>query len=717
MGPLLDIQDLHVRFETPDGTVDAVAGASLSVDRGEIVGLVGESGSGKSVTARSILGLHSPGRVTGGTISYDGTALTALSEKRHRQYRGSELSMVFQDPTTTLNPVFDVGEQIAESLRLHDDQSQSLLDYLHLSPFTDRSAWARHRERAIELMEQVGISDPDDRVDAYPHELSGGMCQRAMIAIALAADPNLLIVDEPTTALDTTTQARILDRLRSLATETDTAILLISHHIGVVDEVCDRVVVMYGGQVMERGPVDRVVGSPEHPYTKGLVNCRITADSRHPLPTIPGSVPDRIPDTGCPFASRCEYATAACQEAKPPEVPVDADHAVSCGELDAVRAAGSAARTVTDGAASQRPDDSTRGLPRYDGGRHEGTVASQSAVAEEAVDTGTADEDATSVFETRSVTKTFELSSSVFDRWLDDRQTLTAVDSVDLSVSRGETVGVVGESGSGKSTLVNLLTGLCEPTAGEVVFDGKPVGAIADRTADQLRDVGVVFQNPRDSINPRLTVREAIAEPLVEQDWPQSKRTHRVDELIELVDLPPQYASRRPHQLSGGQLQRVAIARAIALEPQVVVFDEPLSALDLSTTAQLLNLLTTLQNRLDLTYVIVSHDLGVVQHIADCVLVMYLGEIVERGPADLVFERPSHPYTATLVDAATDGRGDGLTVEGPPPSAVEMPSGCRFHTRCPLTEPECQSEEPAVEPVGDAFSRCHFAREFVDDQQ
>jgi len=642
MESLLEIQDLQVTFETPDGTVTAVDGASLSVDRGEIIGLVGESGSGKSVTARSIMGLESPGRITGGTIRYDGTELTAISTADRRQYCGSEMAMVFQDPSTTLNPVFDVGEQIAESLRLHDQQSeQSLLDFLQLRPFYDRSAWADHRTAAAELMEQVGIAQPEDRVDAYPHELSGGMCQRVLIAIALAADPELLIVDEPTTALDTTTQARIIERLRKLAANTNTAILVISHDIDVVATFCDRVAVMYGGQMMECGSIDNVVESPEHPYTKGLVDCRITADSSHPLSTIPGSAPDQIPDTGCPFATRCEYATTDCRESEPPDVSVGPDHIVSCGELNSVRISDPTPPAEAGKKAIERGNSKPQTC--YDGG----SIQKRSEFA--------ADEDTAGnpLFEARNVTKQFECSASVFNRWLGEPQAFTAVDSVDLAIDRGETLGIVGESGSGKSTLAELLTGLQTPTVGEVLFDGEPVDGVETRSSDQLRDVGVVFQNPQDSINPRLTVQEAVAEPLLEAGWSQGERIARADELLDLVELGRQYASRRPHQLSGGQLQRVAIARAIALEPQMVVFDEPVSALDLSTRAKLLNVLVDIQERLDLTYLVISHDLGVVKLIGDRVAVMYDGAVVERGNPDHIFEQPAHSHTAALVAAAT----------------------------------------------------------------
>jgi peptide/nickel transport system ATP-binding protein len=394
---------------------------------------------------------------------------------------------------------------------------------------------------------------------------------------------------------------------------------------------------------MECGPTDRVVDSPEHPYTKGLVDCRITADSSHPLSTIRGSAPDQVPDTGCPFASRCEYETIDCRESEPPTVSAGSDHVVSCGELDSVRRSEPTRRGDADEKAVEISNSKPQVQTCYDGGRIQ--ERSEYAAAE-----GTAGRP---LFEARSITKQFDCSASVFDRWLGESRTLTAVDSVDLAVGRGETVGIVGESGSGKSTLAELLTGLQTPTDGKVLFDGEPVNGVETRSCEQLQTVGVVFQSPQDSINPRLTVREAVAEPLLEAGWSHADRIARADELLDLVELGRQYASRRPHQLSGGQLQRVAIARAIALEPQVVVFDEPVSALDLSTRAKLLNLLVGIQERLDLTYLVISHDLGVVKLIADRVAVMYDGRVVERGHPDRIFDQPAHSHTAALVAAAT----------------------------------------------------------------
>ncbi|THE63837.1 ABC transporter ATP-binding protein [Salinadaptatus halalkaliphilus] len=713
---LLTVDNLHTRFETNDGVVRAVDGASLTIDRGEIVGLVGESGSGKSVLARSIVGLHSPGRIVEGAIDFDGVDLTDVSASTRERYRGTDIAMVFQDPTATLNPVFDVGEQIAESLRVHDDSSgQSLLDFCHVPLVSDRSRWRRHRERAIELMDQVGIADPEDRVDAYPHELSGGMCQRAMLAIALAGDPDLLIADEPTTALDTTTQARILDQLRELAAETDTAVLVISHDFGVVADCCDRVAVMYGGEIVERGPTDRLLESPEHPYTRGLLSCLLRADDgRDRLPTIDGTVPERFDGgPGCPFASRCSYGTDDCERRDPAVRTVGPDHEVACHELEAVRAddspaaAGSPSESTPPGRPRADPSESvTRDRARADGSR---TIDARgrSGSAGGSADRGDP------ILEARGVTRTYDLADSAIQRAFGDSRTLRAVDGVNLAVYPGETVGLVGESASGKSTLAKLLTGLEAPSTGEVRFDGEPVGTVADRTADQLADVGVVFQNPQGSINPRQRVRETIAEPLLERGWDSECRRERVRELLDLVGLAERYGSRRPHQLSGGQLQRVAIARAIALEPRVVVFDEPVSALDVSVRAQLLNLLADLQRRLGLTYLVISHDLDVVRHVADRVAVMYLGEIVERGPAERVFDRPSHPYTAALLEAVPriDDGTDATRLEGPIPSGVDVPSGCRFHPRCPIAEPVCETDEPDSVAVGGVDSHCHFAQQ------
>lgn len=694
MTKLLEVENLHTQFDTPGGTVRAVNGVSFTVESGEIVGIVGESGSGKSVTARSIMGLHSPGEIVNGSIQFDGIDLTTVAESKRQQYRGNRLSMIFQDPGATLNPVFDVGNQIAESLRVHTHDHQSLLDYLQIPPFADRPAWKSHRERAIELMEQVGIADPADRVGSYPHELSGGMQQRAMLAIALAGDPDLVIADEPTTALDTTTQATILDQLDGLAENQETAILFVTHDLGIVAERCDRVVVLYGGEVMEHGPTEQILENPQHPYTRGLLDCLIDkTEHQTRLETIEGTVPEQFETTGCPFASRCEYATETCRTADPPVIDQGPNHEVVCGELD----------SVPDIAASDTMQSERRSKTA------ETATESQPSAATQITPDGRGRREP--IIAATNLSKQYRVNDSWYERLRGNQRYLTAVEDVTVTVNRGETLGVVGESGSGKSTLVNLLIGLEAPTTGRIKLNGEPVGAVDDRSTEQLAQVGVVFQHTRGSINPRATVEDAIAEPLREQGWDDTRQTERVEEMLELVGLSQQHSNRRRHELSGGQLQRVAIARALALEPKVVVLDEPVSALDVSIRAKILNLLEDLQEQLGLTYIVVSHDLSVIGHIADRVLVMYAGQIMERGPTETLFERPSHPYTESLLEAIPSVVSDepAEPLPGSVPSAVDPPSGCRFHTRCPAAEPKCKREEPPMEAVGNAKSRCHFA--------
>ena len=634
MTELLTLSDLRVQFDTADGVVDAVDGASLSVSDGQVVGLVGESGSGKSVTAASVLGLQSPGKIRDGRIVYRDTDLTAISEAAHRDYRGTEIGLVPQDVMSTLNPAYDVGEQIAEALRVDEvGDRQRLTDFLQLSPFSGR-AWRGYRRRAVDLLAQVGISDPAARVDAYPHELSGGMRQRVLLAMALAGNPDLLIADEPTTGLDTTTQANILDRLRTLADERDTSLLVITHDLNVVAEMCDRTVVMNDGETVEAGPTERVLQAPEHPYTAELLSCRLGNVESQPSPTAREAAADGGASSDSPCTTRYPDATGRCANRTP-------------------------------------------------------------------------------VIETAGLSKVFDLSESLLERLRHGRRTLRAVDNIDLAVYQGETLGIVGESGSGKSTVAKLLAGLSRPTDGAVRFDGDTVGTVTERTDDCRSDIGFVFQDAGESINPRQTVRETIAEPLLEQGWEKGRRDARVQTLLDRLDLPTAVASRRSHQLSGGQRQRVALARALALEPRVLILDEPTTGLDASTRSRLLDVLDSLQRRLDLTYVVISHDLDVVRHLADRVLVMYLGRVVERGPAELLFDRPSHPYTAALVESIPPLDGT-VPLEGEVPSAVDPPGGCAFHTRCPKAEPECVNTAPESRAVGRAETRCHFADAVAD---
>ncbi|ELZ02510.1 dipeptide ABC transporter ATP-binding protein [Natrialba asiatica] len=731
MGGPLEIDDLHVRFRTQSDTVHAVNGASFEIAPGEIVGLVGESGCGKSVTARSIVRLESPGEIVDGRIRYDGRDLTTADDRTLRRLRGQELAMVFQDPSTTLNPVYPIGEQIAEALRVHREPDEQ--------PFFKelaRGASARLRSTSVrstvlELMESVGIPQPDRRVDDYPHQFSGGMRQRAMLAIALARRPSVLIADEPTTALDTTTQAAILDRLAELNDERGMGMLVISHDFDVVSALCDRIVVMYDGVVVERGPAAELRSDPAHPYTKALLGClpRRT-EPRSRLPTVAGTPPDGAASSGCAFADRCPFATPDCRTSAPPTVAVGSDRTVRCDVPAARDAPVEAVRTP-------RPDtrsDTQRDAPSMavDGGTDTAAAAAAAPGSDPERDPdsnpGPGPEHAAEpIVELEGVTKSFRRSDALLDRLLGTDDRVPAVTGVSVDLRPGETVGLVGESGCGKSTLARLVAGLETPDDGTVSLRGQQVGGVDARTSSQLAEIDVVFQHPGASLNPKRTVAQSIAEPLFEAGWAEPRREDRVATVLSLVGLSPAAAERYPRQLSGGQRQRVAIARAVALEPSVLVLDEPTAALDVSTQATILNLLADLQDELDLAYLFVSHDLDVVRHIADRVAVMYCGELVEVGPGRSTLSNPTHPYTQTMLDAIPDGRsgadggsrsatGSGSdALAGAPPSPAAPPAGCAFHPRCPAATEECSRTEPTFEAVGDARSRCLYAPEWRDD--
>jgi peptide/nickel transport system ATP-binding protein len=684
--PLLEIDELCTRFDSREGRVHAVDGVSFGIDEGEVVGVVGESGSGKSATALSCMRLEDPGEIVDGSIRFRDTEMTTADDRTVRRIRGSGMSMVFQDPMTTLNPVYRVSDQIAESLKIHDDpDGQRLLDYLQVPLVSDRKDWQEKRRRALQLMEEVGIPEPHERVDAYPHEFSGGMRQRAMLAIALASDPDLLIADEPTTALDVTIQAQILDELRRLNEERDMAVILITHDLGVVASICDRVVVLYGGEVMETGPTERILNDPRHPYTRVLLEC-LPQNARHEaeLHAIEGQVPDMIGGIdGCPFASRCEYAAPECRSGDIETVDVDAGHAAQCCRLE---------RVQRD---AKRPPEP--GRPRRTRStRH--------------------DPNQPPVLEVRNVTKEFPLDDSLLARLTGDRTVVRALSDVSLSIRQGETLGLVGESGSGKSTLANVVAGLETPTRGEVYLDGTPLGGVSSRDPEVLTDIGMVFQNARASLDSRMTVRQTLAEPLKAHGWKAADRRERVDELLGKVDLGERFGNRYPHELSGGEAQRVAIARALALSPRLVLLDEPVSALDVSIQAKILNLLVELQADLDLTYLFIAHDLNVVRYMADRIAVLYLGEIMERAPAERLFAAPTNPYTETLISAIPrldPGRpaGERIVPQGDVPSPVNPPSGCVFHPRCHRADEECARTHPELRSAGDGESRCHYAEE------
>ncbi|WP_158855125.1 ABC transporter ATP-binding protein [Halorhabdus sp. CUG00001] len=712
MSKRLTVDNLDVRFRTTGRPVRAVNGVSFELDAGEILGLVGESGCGKSATARSLVRLEEPGEITNGTITFDGTDLTAADERTLRRLRGQELATIFQDPASSLNPGFPVGEQIDEALRIRKrPHQQSLVG--ELTSRLSRRGRTDSRDAVRQAMQAAGIHQPGDWIDAYPHQLSDGLRQRVMIAIALARRPSLLIADEPTTALDTTTQATIHETLRALNREYGMGLLFITHDLGVVSELCDRVLVMYDGSIVERGETDAVLTAPSHPYTKSLLDCiPRRSEPQTTLPTIDGDVPERTTGpAGCPFAHRCPSVTAACREEPPETVAVAAGHTVDC-VVPSARAPRTVERTGQATPAEQHAADgesvSTDRQPVASNARARPSGDTGSGSATRDSDTEKTPGESEPIIAVEGVSKSFQTSETLTDRLVGTAERRTALQDVSLSVDAGTTMGLIGESGCGKSTLLKLIAGLETPTEGTVRLHGEAVGSVDGRTMDQRSEIGVVFQNPQRSINPKQTVRAVIAEPLYEAGWERQRRDERVESLLDSVGLPVEYAERQPRQLSGGQIQRVAIARALALGPSVVLLDEPTASLDVSAQATILNLLVSLQRDLGLTYLLVSHDLEVVRHMADRVAVMYFGQLVETGPATTVFADPSHPYTRTLldaipgIDAGTAASRPGMT-QTPDPEA----SGCAFRPRCPAGTDTCRENTPSFESLGAVRTRCH----------
>jgi peptide/nickel transport system ATP-binding protein len=665
---LLHVNELRVRFGSEERPLEAVDRASFSVAPGETVCLVGESGSGKTITALSILRLEEQkhARIVGGQIAFDGQGLVGLGRGELDQLRGRRIAMIFQEPMTAFDPVFSIGDQIVETILRHERVSRTAA-----------------QARAISLLSRVHIPDPALRMRQIPEELSGGMRQRAMIAMALACNPDLLIADEPTTALDVTIQAQILTLLKELQRETGMAILLITHDLGVAAEMADRVVVMYAGRIAEHGPAAQIFSDPAHPYTRGLLRSAIPLDSARgsELVAIKGSIPrlDELP-SGCRFHPRCAVALPRCA-ADSPVLQVTGERAVACfraeepdvylGEL-----------TVRAHASATAP-----------GGRAVGPAETGAALVE-----------------ARDVSKLFTLRSA----WFAKNQRVQALDRVSLRVRRGETFGLVGESGCGKSTLGRVLLQLERPSSGHVLFDGQDVAALrGDERRRVRREMQMVFQDPYGSIDPRWSVERVIAEPLMAHARPDKATLRaRVAELLELVGLDPSAAGRYPHEFSGGQRQRIGIARAIALNPRFIVADEAVSALDLSVQAQIVNLLLKLRDLLGLTSLFIGHGLNVVRHVSDRIGVMYLGRIVEVASADALFAQPLHHYSRTLLAAIpTTDPAQRRTLSAPfgeLPSPAAPPSGCHFHPRCLAATERCRREPPPlVQLETERLVACH----------
>ncbi|SFR70028.1 ABC transporter ATP-binding protein [Halogeometricum limi] len=719
---LLSLSDLRTQFATDRGQVKAVDGVDLEIDEGETVGLVGESGSGKSVTALSAMGLvDDPGRVVGGEVTLtspelaeqfreeyrkpafvdgDEVDLTAAPEEALRSVRGGEMSMIFQDPMTSLNPALTVGEQVSESLRLHQYGGRKKDTWLNavreiLPKIGGKDLDEAVVERAVDVLSEVGIPEPTSRVDEYPHEFSGGMRQRVLIAIALACRPKLLIADEPTTALDVTIQAQILELVNELQDDLGMSVLMITHDLGVVAETCDRVAVMYAGEIVEEGPVEEIFANPSHPYTYALLES-IPTEDKDRLTPIEGNVPDLVEmPTGCHFADRCPWAVDECREGEIPFLqhgPDDVDHRAKC--------------------IMQEFDESVYG--------------SGDALGKEDHEIG--DE----LLRAEGLKKHFSRADGLLDEWLGlDGASVKAVDGVDLSVYEGETLGLVGESGCGKSTTGETILQLLDATAGRVVFQGEDLTQMeGSELREKRRDLQMIFQDPMSSLDPRMTVGQIIAEPLKIHDLPEAEppegqnrreqRRDRVEELMRAVGLEPGQQTRYPHEMSGGQRQRVGIARALAVDPDFIVADEPVSALDVSVQAQILNLLEDLQDEFGLTYLFIAHDLSVVRHICDRIAVMYLGEIVETAATDDLFAEPKHPYTRALLSAIPEpdptAETDRIILEGDVPSPIDPPSGCHFRTRCPQVIPpeDVDVEQAAYREVMDLRQRVESRKIDVD---
>ncbi len=680
---LLRLEGLRTEIAVRGGTVHALGGIDLSVRSGETLGIVGESGCGKTMTALSVMGLlPQGGRVVGGKILLEGQDLTAMSPKEVRRLRGTRIGMIFQDPLTSLNPTMTIGKQVGEPLRIHEKMSKK-----------------EARDRCLETLIRVGMPRPESVLDSYPHQLSGGMRQRVMIAMALVCRPRLLIADEPTTALDVTTQRQILELIDDLRDEYQMGVILITHDLGVVAGHTDRVAVMYAGRVVEEASTRDLFADPRHRYTNSLLAALPERALRHgeKLFAIPGSPPAlREEPVGCRFVDRCPWAMPECSVTDP-VLSGDGGHSFACLNP---RLSGESMPSDGDVVVERCVVDSGDATET-------GVVADVPPRAAAPAETS---EDV--VLEITQVSKEYAaVSSGLFRRKMG---TVSAVDRVSLRLERGRTYGLVGESGCGKSTMGRLIAGLEPPTGGDVEILGTDITKVKGPEKRRIhQDVQMMFQDSYAAMDPRMRIDEILAEPLRIQKMGSGKDiTGRIEKMVAQVGLPADALDRYPHEFSGGQLQRIGLARSLTLAPDVIVADEPVSALDVSVQAQVLNLMKDLQEEYGMSYVFISNDLAVVQYMADRIGVMYLGRLVEEGPADEVVRNPRHPYTQALIEAipvpdpAYVREESIIQLQGEPPSAIDPPSGCRFRTRCPFATEECQTE-PAL--VGGAHRvACHF---------
>jgi peptide/nickel transport system ATP-binding protein len=616
------------------------------------------------MTALSVIQLlPTGGEVVGGSIRLDGVDMLSLDESQLRQVRGNNVGMIFQDPLTSLNPSMTVGKQISEAVLLHRDVSR-----------------ADARRRAVEVLDLVGIARASQRLDDYPHQFSGGMRQRVMIAIALACEPKLLIADEPTTALDVTIQAQILELIDRLRRELGMAVVLVTHDLGVIAGRADRVAVMYAGRVVEEADAAPLFDSPRHRYTEALFSAlpERSAESRDPLYTIPGLPPDLTKTlTGCRFAPRCRFAEDDCSAVDPPLLAEGGGREHAC----------------------LHPVDPTHRL----------------ATPTRSTSPGPAARERTVLLSVEHLVKDFPLGRQLFGR---RSGSVSAVADVGFEVHQGQTLGLVGESGCGKTTTGRLVVGLDQPTSGTISVDGRDLDTLSrSERRTMRRQIQFTFQDSFASLNPRMHVGAILREPMVVQRMgSRAEQQQRVAELLDVVGLPRAAVDRFPHEFSGGQRQRIGLARALTLRPRLIVADEPVSALDVSIQAQVLNTMRDLQSHFDLTYIVISHDLSVIRYLADRIGVMYLGKLVEEGPAEEVHSHPLHPYTHGLIatipeaDPHRERAKQSVPLRGELPSAIDPPSGCRFRTRCPLAQDVCAEQEPPLVELAPGGHRvaCHF---------
>jgi len=671
---VLSVRDLNVRFNTENGVVHAVRGIDFDLRAGKTLGIVGESGSGKSVTSMAIMGLLPSTAEITGSVRLQGNELLGLSDKAMCKYRGNDIAMVFQDPLSSLTPVYTVGTQIIEALTVHN-------------PTMSKQA---KEARAVELLRMVGIPSPKDRLKAFPHEFSGGMRQRVMIAIAIANNPRVLIADEPTTALDVTIQAQVLEVLHTAQEETGAAVVMITHDLGVVAGMADDIMVMYAGKPVETGSVDEIYYNPRMPYTLGLLGAvpRVDVAEKSTLVPIEGIPPNLIhTPTGCSFAPRCPLVSEACLEGEPELLPVIGNHPDGG---PAHRAA-----CIKTGSLGQEVDArEVFKAPAVPVSRFDAIPRTERR----------------SVLELRDVKKHFPLlKGALIKRRIG---TVKAVDGLSFDIREGECFSIVGESGCGKTTTLLEIMEFHKDQDGEVVIGGLSNKQASDaKTKSAMRkELQMVFQDPTGALDPRFTVFEVLSEPLENAGMAKPQIRKRIMELMELVGLQPDHVNRFPNQFSGGQRQRIGIARALAVNPKLVVLDEPVSALDVSVQAGVINLLDQLRAELGLSYLMVAHDLSVVRHISNRVAVMYLGKIVEIGDVDSVFDNPRHPYTRALLsaipvpDPVLERTRERIILQGDLPSPLEAPKGCNFATRCPVfaalppaRQEKCLTQEPSLE--------------------